>query len=92
MLPKNGAVCQQFVRCGKTNCRCTRGELHGPYFYLFWRENGQLKKEYIRRENVEQVRDSCEVKRESRRLAKESSHHWRELQAAIREVEKWMRS
>ena len=26
-----GAVCQQWVKCGKPNCHCARGELHGPY-------------------------------------------------------------
>lgn len=29
-----------YTRCGKTNCRCTRGELHGPYYALYWREGG----------------------------------------------------
>ena len=23
------------VNCGKDNCRCARGELHGPYWYLY---------------------------------------------------------
>lgn len=29
-----GAVVEQTRRCGKTGCRCTGGEPHGPYFYL----------------------------------------------------------
>ena len=29
-----GALARQGRRCGKEGCRCTRGELHGPYTYL----------------------------------------------------------
>src|SRR6266545_1255407 len=29
-----GALVDQHRRCGKEGCRCTRGELHGPYTYL----------------------------------------------------------
>ena len=29
-----GSLVEQHRRCGKEGCRCTRGELHGPYVYL----------------------------------------------------------
>lgn len=29
-----GSLVEQQRRCGKAGCRCTRGELHGPYVYL----------------------------------------------------------
>src|SRR5580658_8098970 len=29
-----GSLQNQRRRCGKEGCRCTRGELHGPYLYL----------------------------------------------------------
>jgi hypothetical protein len=32
LLP--GSLVEQRRRCGKEGCRCTRGELHGPYAYL----------------------------------------------------------
>ena len=32
LLP--GALVEQRRHCGKEGCRCTRGELHGPYVYL----------------------------------------------------------
>ncbi|MFU1780195.1 DUF6788 family protein [Haloarcula japonica] len=37
------------VSCGKSNCRCSRGksEWHGPYRYETWREDGEIKWEYI---------------------------------------------
>ena len=33
-----GVVIRQMVRCGKPNCECARGELHGPYHYRYWRD------------------------------------------------------
>jgi uncharacterized protein DUF6788 len=29
-----GSLVEQHRKCGKEGCRCTRGELHGPYVYL----------------------------------------------------------
>jgi len=29
-----GTLVEQRRRCGKEGCRCTQGELHGPYTYL----------------------------------------------------------
>lgn len=55
-LPKAGALCPQMVRCGKPECRCARGELHGPYYYIFWRERGRLRKRYVRMTDVGEVR------------------------------------
>ena len=37
----------ELVRCGKKDCRCTRGELHGPYWYAYWSEGGKTKSEYV---------------------------------------------
>ena len=36
-------------RCGKPTCRCARGsgELHGPYWYLYWKKDGQTKSRYV---------------------------------------------
>ncbi|MDQ3746868.1 MAG: hypothetical protein M3444_21065 [Acidobacteriota bacterium] len=28
------------VRCGKKNCHCVEGRLHGPYWYAYWTEGG----------------------------------------------------
>ncbi len=57
-----GTVIPQYVRCGKANCGCARGQLHGPYWYRFWREDPYvLHKEYVRKADVEQVRAACEA-------------------------------
>ncbi|BAU16139.1 hypothetical protein LEP3755_67060 (plasmid) [Leptolyngbya sp. NIES-3755] len=39
----------ELVRCGKAGCKCAGmdGELHGPYWYVYWREDGKLKSRYV---------------------------------------------
>ena len=48
-LPKmlRGSIHTQWVTCGKSGCRYARGELHGPYYYLFQRTGGRLHKTYV---------------------------------------------
>lgn len=88
-LPKilPGAVCAQWVKCGKPNCKCAHGELHGPYYYRFWRENGRLRKEYIPLAQVETVRAACEEWRQRKRRANEALNELREVRGFLRDVE-----
>ena len=72
-----GTVIEEGVRCGKPNCRCARGHLHGTYAYLYYRkfENGawKLKKQYIPRSKVKTVkREISEAKKREKRLIKGS--------------------
>ena len=85
MLP--GAVCVQWVRCGKPNCRCARGELHGPYYYRFWRENGKLHKTYVKREDLAEVQEACEARRRERRELRAAMQEFRDLLSIIRRIE-----
>jgi len=42
-----GSVCKMMVKCGKPNCRCAEGKKHGPYYCLYWREDGKAKRKYL---------------------------------------------
>jgi len=64
VTPVKGEVCMQFIRCGKRECRCVRGELHGPYYYHVWRDGAKVRKVYVRSENVDYVRACCDAYRE----------------------------
>jgi hypothetical protein len=35
------------VRCGKENCKCVRGKLHGPYWYSYTRAEGKVTSQYV---------------------------------------------
>jgi hypothetical protein len=94
MLPKNlpAAVCSQYILCGKPACRCAGGDLHGPYFYCFWREDGKLKKSYVRKADVDRVRDLCQAKRRAGRMLNTNFDLWRSIQLELREVESNVRA
>lgn len=51
------------VRCGKSNCRCARGQRHVAYYHVT-KQGGERERRYIRRAEVEQVRAACQAHRE----------------------------
>lgn len=69
MLPKtvieisNGGVYAQSVRCGKSNCRCAKGELHKGLYYYFTRFNGKLRKVYVPKRFVNELAALVEAAR-----------------------------
>lgn len=69
LLP--GYIVTERVRCGKPNCRCARGELHGPYHYRRWRSGGIHHKEYVRPQYLDRTKAACRA--------------WSDLQAQLRE-------
>ena len=56
------------VRCGKPNCRCTRGDPHGPYWVLRWREGATHRRRYVRPADLAAVRAEVERRRRQRAL------------------------
>ncbi len=51
-----GSLVEQYVTCGKSGCRCTRGQKHGPLYYLYWKEQGRSRSLYVPREKVSELR------------------------------------
>lgn len=90
ITPLPGAVVAQRVRCGRSNCRCAQGELHGPYHYRYWREGRTRRKAYVRKEEVSTVQDACDAyrteQRECREIMQESAAEWRRLKALLKEL------
>ena len=81
-LPKilPGSVQKQFKKCGKPNCRCASGQLHGPYYYHFVRANGKPKKRYLRADDAKQVDAACQRRRCDEKAQRERSQaSWKEL-------------
>lgn len=79
-----GYVVSERVKCGKPNCKCQRGELHGPYYYRRGHSNGVHWKKYVRRGDVERVKAQCEAYRQMRRDLAASRRRYRDLMEAIR--------
>lgn len=88
-LPKilPGTVHAQWVRCGKTSCRCQRGETHGPYYYRFWREAGKLRKQYIKRQDVQSIHTLCSHRIVQKMEIVSTWENWKNLNHVLRDVE-----
>ena len=54
--PLRGSLQPERKTCGKAVCRCSRGELHGPYWSLRWREGARQHRRYVRPADLEHVR------------------------------------
>ncbi|WP_144927850.1 DUF6788 family protein [Halorubrum salsamenti] len=47
---EKGTVVKEKVTCGDASCKCVSGnpvDMHGPYLYRYYRENGTMKSEYV---------------------------------------------
>lgn len=78
--PLRGSVCAQFRTVGERE--------YGPYWFRFWREDGRLRKEYVKKSELDQIIEACGIGRQERqRLAerrKEMAKARREAAAARR--------
>ena len=86
-----GTVHVQFRVCGRQNCRCRRGERHAAY-YLFWRQDGKLRKRYIRAGELEATRAACERRRRRQQAWREAERKarasWQALVGYVRDIER----
>ncbi len=51
-----GSLIAKYKRCNKGECRCTRGELHGPCWYVSQTVKGRTVMRFIRVADVPRVR------------------------------------
>src|SRR5215213_9603049 len=84
-----------WTRCGKANCHCREGHLHGPYHALHWRDGTIQRRRYVRAADVAVVRAILEQRREQRRAERLalalSLRAWRERGSWAAEVEARLR-
>ena len=80
--PGQGSVHSEMKRCGRDNCRCTRGRLHGPYFYRYYRVEGQLCKRYVKRSELEIVQAECAARRSAEAELREERQRMKEAERA----------
>jgi hypothetical protein len=53
--PLQGGLVQEMVRCGRSNCKCANGSLHGPYYYRVWMARRKRFKRYVRKDELSAV-------------------------------------
>ncbi len=74
-------------RCGKPNCRCARGALHGPYLYRRWREGGRQRCRYVRAEDAGAVREALAAWRRLHPPARSLRDELAELRRLLRHLD-----
>jgi hypothetical protein len=81
-----GSLVGQYVTCGKPRCRCTRGQKHGPLYYLYWKEQGRSRSLYVPREKVSELRRQIQnYRRFQTQLAGQLRRQLRDWQRRLKE-------
>lgn len=92
--PKIPVLAPTWKTCGKTSCRCQRGDLHGPYWTVRWREGSIHRRRYVRPSDVPAVRAILitrhHLRQQERQEAAETLAIWRALRQLSRDVEAQM--
>jgi len=90
IVPLPGYLLAQKIKCGRSNCKCANGELHGPYFYYVWRVGSRQYKEYVKRSDVAAFRAGIQEHRrrmaEIRAFNQQAKNDWRNLKEKLRQV------
>jgi len=47
-----GSVIKHYKKCGGKRCSCREGKLHGPYWYLSYKEGTKSNLKYINRKDL----------------------------------------
>lgn len=83
-----GSVVKKYKACGKGGCKCTRGLLHGPFYYLTYKDEGKTKMIFIRKHLWEKAVKLNENYRKWRKLRAEISKIGKEILTLLDEIEK----
>ena len=67
-----GAIQPKLLTCGKPKCKCTRGEKHGPYYYLaYHKEDGGMEWIYVPKKDLARVNERIENFKDLKRDVKD---------------------
>ena len=83
-----GSVVKKYKACGKGGCKCTRGALHGPFYYLTFKEGKKTKMIFIKKNLWEVAIKLNNNYRKWRKLRADISKIGKEILTLLDEVEK----
>ena len=94
-LYKTPTLLTTWTRCGKVNCQCNAGHLHGPDHALYWRDGAEQRRRYVPARYLSAVQAILEERRDQRRLERQIHAHslrmWRQLRHLAQDVEAQVR-
>lgn len=74
------------IRCGRSNCKCADGSLHGPYYYRVWMVQGVRYKTYVKKAEFDRINSGIEAFRAQRREQQQADAELRTMLREIREA------
>ncbi|GFP32057.1 hypothetical protein HKBW3S42_00362 [Candidatus Hakubella thermalkaliphila] len=83
-----GSLVQKYKACNKPGCRCTRGELHGPFCYLSVSQGGKTKMIFIKKHLWSQAKELSTNYRQWRKKRARIAQINREILFLIDQMEK----
>ena len=91
-IMKKGALQESYTKCSTQNCRCQKGERHGPFFYVNINKNGKIIHKYVGKKEdkhiVESLKKYKQFKKTLENLNKtnrEIESHWRKYRNLLTE-------
>ncbi len=85
--PMRGSLHAEWKTCGTPTCRCMRGEPHGPYWSLRWRQGTRQRRRHVKPSELEQVRASLAEWRRLYPPARSAREVLAELRRLFRQLE-----
>ena len=55
-----GSIYSAYKKCGNKNCRCAKGNFHGPFSYLSKKVDGKTTLTFIRRADEDRITSQAE--------------------------------
>jgi hypothetical protein len=86
--PLEGYLEAQKVRCGKPNCKCSKGELHGPYYIRRWERRGKKCSKYVKKSELSTVIAGISARKQHREEMKEFVRSINDASALLRQYYK----
>jgi hypothetical protein len=68
----SGSVVEKYIMCGKSGCKCKKGELHGPFYYLSYKESNKTKMIFLK----------AHISKKAK-ILNESYRQWRKNRASV---------
>jgi hypothetical protein len=84
--PLRGGLVREMIRCGRPNCKCANGSLHGPYYYRVWMVQGVRYKSYVKKADFDRIRAGIRAFRAQWRDQQKADAEFRAMLREIREA------
>ena len=83
-----GSVVKKYKACNKSGCKCTKGFLHGPFYYLTYKEDKKTKMIFIKKNMWEAAIKLNDNYRQFRKLRADISKTGKKILTLLDEIEK----